>query len=152
VYAALEPAVFTQGKSGSLFASMMTYGLVKAKWKAVVRNAQANVRTKNQKPTFYFRFESTSTNLGSSGGFAGMAAAATSLNEFVLVQMTTKKDARELIVGEVGAFHLRSNVNDLDPENCLDNGVPLIETSLRGQTGMFSPTMEAGSNACQLKL
>lgn len=94
----LEPTAFSQGKAGGMWASALTYGIYKAKWKAVVRGAQSNIRTKNQQPTFYFRFEATGTALGSASG------AATSPNEFVLVQMFKKKDSRELIVGEAGAL------------------------------------------------
>lgn len=113
-YALLEPTVFTQGKTGGTFASAMTYGLYKAKWKAVIRNSEANIRTRNQQPTFYFRFEGTSAGLGSSGGLAGLLAAATSPNEFVLVQMMRKRDSRELIVGEAGALGANTGTRSED--------------------------------------
>jgi hypothetical protein len=97
----LEPASFSQGKSGGVFTSALTYGLKKAKWKAVVRSPRANVRTALDRPTFYFRFEQRSSG---PGGVSGWLGGATSPNEFVLAQMTERKDSRELIVGEFGAL------------------------------------------------
>ena len=68
----------------------MTYGIYKAKWKAVVRSPKANIRTAAERPTFYFYFEQTSSALGAVGGFAGSLSAAASPNEFVLAQMSQK--------------------------------------------------------------
>src|SRR5260221_4795140 len=101
---ALEPTTFSQGKSGGLFTSVMTYGIKKAKWKAVVRSRNANIRVRQSTPTFYFYFEQKSSGLGSSGGFAGWLGGATSPNEFVLAKMDVKDKERELVVGEFGGF------------------------------------------------
>lgn len=98
----LEPTVFSQGKSGGGLASAFTYGLVKAKWKAVIRNSRANIRTKVQQPIFIFQFAQKSSDF--LGGFAGFLASATSPNEFVLAQMTRRRNDRELIVGEFGTL------------------------------------------------
>lgn len=111
---ALEPAVFSQAKSGGLFASAMTYGLYKAKWKAIVRGAQSQLRIANDPPTFYFYFDEKSGSLSHSGGPAGWLAGATSPNEFVLVQMYRKKDSREVIVGEIGAFSASNGTRSED--------------------------------------
>jgi hypothetical protein len=40
----LEPSVYSQGKTGGMFASAMTYGIAKVKTKAVLRGAHANAR------------------------------------------------------------------------------------------------------------
>ncbi len=109
----LEPTVFSQGKTGGVFASAMTYGLYKAKWKAVIRNPRANIRTKNQQPNFIFRFPSRNADIGI-GAFVGWLASATSPNEFVLAQMTEKKNERELIVGEAGALGASSGTRSED--------------------------------------
>jgi hypothetical protein len=50
----LEPTVYSQGKSGGAFASAMTYGIAKMKWKAVVRNAHANVKLGDPQQLFIF--------------------------------------------------------------------------------------------------
>ena len=98
---ALEPAVFSQGKSGGFLKSALTYGIAKVKWKAVVRSPAANLRTRNGQPTFYFYFENRATGL-SPGAFSMIFGGATSPNEFVLAKVAVKKDSRELVVGEMG--------------------------------------------------
>ena len=97
----LEPTVFTQGKTGGVFTSAMTYGIKKMKWKAVVRGRRANLRVRGTQPTFYFYFE-RSQNTG--GAFSGWMGSASSPNEFVLARMEQTDSARELVVGEFGAF------------------------------------------------
>lgn len=97
----LEPTVYSGGKSGNVFGSAMTYGISKVKWKAVVRAPRANQRIAEEKPEFWFYFESTSHGLSNSVGFW---SGASSPNEFVLARMNAKKSERELVVGEFGAF------------------------------------------------
>lgn len=101
---ALEPTVFSQGKSGGFFGSAMTYGIKKVKWKAVTRGNAANLHINESQPTFYFYFESRASGLGNTGGFSGWFATATSPNEFVLARMISTSRDRELIVGELGIF------------------------------------------------
>jgi len=72
--------VFSQGKTGGVFASAMTYGIVKAKWKAVVRSPRASIQTRIQKPAFIFRFTQRTSDLGVRG-FAGWLAGAGSTPE-----------------------------------------------------------------------
>jgi hypothetical protein len=111
---ALEPTVFSQGKSGGFFTSALTYGIKKAKWKAVVRSRHANFRLSTATPTFYFYFEHRSSGLGGSGGFAGWLSGATSPNEFVLAKMDVKSKERELVVGELGLFGASSGTRSKD--------------------------------------
>lgn len=108
----LEPTVFSQGRSGGGLASAFTYGLVKAKWKAVIRSSRANIRTKVQQPIFIFQFAQKSSDF--LGGFAGFLASATSPNEFVLAQLTRKKNERELIVGQAGSLGASSGTRSED--------------------------------------
>jgi hypothetical protein len=100
---ALEPTVFSQAK-GSLLASKMTWGIAKTKWKGVVRGAQAGIRTTSAQPTFYFIFENRSSGLSNTAGFSALMTGASSPNEFVLSQMYEKRDSREIIIGEDGAY------------------------------------------------
>ena len=97
----LEPSVYSQGKTGGMFASAMTYGIAKAKWKAVVRGARSNLRISEERPEFWFYFEQKTSGLSYSGSFFGGAS---SPNEFILAKMNSKKKDRELIVGEFGAY------------------------------------------------
>lgn len=111
---ALEPTSFSQGKSGGFFTSAITYGIKKAKWKAVVRSAAANFRVRTSTPTFYFYFEQQGSGLSHTGGFAGWMSGASSPNEFVLAKMTQNSRDRELIVGEFGAFGASSGTRSKD--------------------------------------
>ena len=101
---ALEPTVFSQGKSGGFLGSAMTYGIKKVRFKAVTRGHAANLHISEPQPTFYFYFESRASGLGNVGGFSGWFATATSPNEFVLARMISTKRDRELVVGEMGVF------------------------------------------------
>lgn len=96
----LEPTVFSGGKTGGMFASVMTGGLMKSKWKAVVRSPQASLRIHTALPVFFFYFESTGSGLSNTAAFFN----ATSPNEFVLARMSGSRNERSLIVGEFGAL------------------------------------------------
>lgn len=109
----LEPTVFTQGKTGGMFMSAMTGGLKKTKIKAIVRNARANIRLADGTPVFYFYFESRGGGPGA-GGFAALAAGATSPNEFVLAKMTPRNEERELINMEIGALGFSGGTRSKD--------------------------------------
>ena len=86
----LEPTVYSQGKSGGHFASAMTYGIAKIKWKAVVRNAHANVKVGDEKAVFYFYFEEKGAGL-SHPQFGGTSTP----NEFTLLKFDVKGDSRK---------------------------------------------------------
>jgi len=94
----LEPTVYTQSKMGGVWKSAMTYGIAKAKFKAVVSGPHANVKTLDPQPVFYFYFEEKSAGLSRAG------AATTSPNEFTLLKFDTKGDVRETVVGEFNAW------------------------------------------------
>jgi len=106
----LEPAVYSQGKTGNMFGAAMTGGLSKAKWKAVVREGRATLRVNESLPEFWFYFEEKSHGLSGSG-FGGGAS---SPNEFVLAKMEHKGDHRELVVGEIGALGASSGTRSKD--------------------------------------
>lgn len=113
----LEPTVFSEGKTGGIFASKMTYGLVKEKWKAVVRGKTANQRIQSVHPFFYFYFELKGAGLSNTGGFSGWMAGASSPNEFLLARMDQKSDGRELIVGQSGSLGASSGARSKDVMN-----------------------------------
>lgn len=109
----LDPTAYSGGKSGGMFAAAMTYGIHKAKWKAIVRGGRANVRITEQSPTFYFYFEEkhgTLSNAGAGSWFGGLSTP----NQFSLVRLESKKDSRELVVGEMGAFGASTGTRDKD--------------------------------------
>ena len=102
----LEPTVYTQGKSGGTFAMAMTYGIAKAKWKAVVRNPRANIRFSDAAAVFYFYFEEKSAGL-SHAGFGTSTP-----NEFTLLRFEVKGDTRETVVMKMNAFGASSGTED----------------------------------------
>jgi hypothetical protein len=103
----LEPTVYSQGKSGGTFASAMTYGIAKVKWKAVVRGAHANVRSSDNKMVFYFYFEESNAGL-SHASFGGT----TTPNEFTLLKFDEKSDSRETVVMQANAFGSSSGTDE----------------------------------------
>jgi len=103
----LEPTVYSQGKSGGMFKSAMTYGIAKMKWKAVVRGAHANLRSSDSKMVFYFYFEESNAGL-SHVSFGGT----TTPNEFTLLKFDEKKDSRETVVMQANAFGASSGTDE----------------------------------------
>jgi hypothetical protein len=103
----LEPTVYSQGKSGGVFKSAMTYGIAKVKWKAVVRGAHANLRTGDSGVAFYFYFEESNAGL-SHASFGGT----TTPNEFTLLKFDEKEDTRETVVSKANAFGASSGTDD----------------------------------------
>jgi hypothetical protein len=106
----LEPSVYSQGKTGGAFASAYTYGIVKAKTKAVIRSAHANARVTNPNVSFYFYFEQASAGLGNaSSPYRGTT---TTPNEFTLLRFDIKGDTRETVVGKFNAYGSQSGNDD----------------------------------------
>ena len=103
----LEPTVYSQGKSGGTFASAMSYGIAKIKWKAVVRNAHSNVKVGDSKAVFYFYFEEKGAGL-SHPQFGGTSTP----NEFTLLKFDVKKDERETTVMKANAFGSSTGTDD----------------------------------------
>jgi hypothetical protein len=99
----LDPTAYSGGKSGGMFKSAMTYGISKAKWKAVVRGARATTRITEARPTFFFYFEQKKGSLSNSAPWAMWFSGVSTPNQFTLARFESKKDDRELIVGEFGA-------------------------------------------------
>jgi len=102
----LEPTVYSEGKSGGVFKSAMTYGIAKVKWKAVVRNARANVRFSDPGAVFYFYFEEKGAGLSHSG------FGTSTPNEFTLLRLESKGDTRETVVMKANAFGASSGTED----------------------------------------
>ncbi len=102
----LEPTVYSQGKSGGLFKSAMTYGIAKMKWKAVVKGSHSNTKTDDRGVVFYFYFEESSPGL-SHASFGGT----TTPNEFTLLKFEEKKDSRETVVMQANAFGASSGTD-----------------------------------------
>ncbi|HZS44845.1 MAG TPA: hypothetical protein VFC63_07050 [Blastocatellia bacterium] len=98
----LEPSVFSGGKATGMGWALLTYGITKIKLKGVLREPNAHTQIEDPRPTFYFYFEVTNSGLSNSSW--EWFSSATSPNEFVLVEMDTKKDRREAVLGSASVF------------------------------------------------
>ncbi len=127
----LEPSVYSQGKTGGLFATAMTYGIAKANVKAVIRNAHSNVRVIDPDAVFYFFFEQTNAGLSDAQRpFGGTSTP----NEYTLLRFDVKKDTRETTTGKFNAYGGTSGTDD-------KNMAAFTYTKLR--PGVYKVTMSA---------
>jgi len=110
----LEPTAYSGAKSAGVFTSTVTYGIAKAKWKAVVRGPRADVRITEPMPKFYFYFEQKHGTLSYAGNsmFGGLSTP----SQFTLARLAPKKDRRELTLGEWGLFRASSGTREKDIE------------------------------------
>lgn len=104
----LDPSIYTQGKTGGMFASAMTYGIAKVKVKAVIRGARSNVRINSEKPVFYFYFEQHSAGLSYGSSFGGTSTP----NEYTLLKFDVKGNTRETVTTSANAFGASSGTDD----------------------------------------
>lgn len=106
----LEPSIYTQGKTGGVFASAVTYGIAKVKMKAVLRGAHANARVSDPQSVFYFYFEEQSAGLSHANSpiFGGTSTP----NEYTLLKFDVKGETRETIVGKMNAFGASGGTDD----------------------------------------
>lgn len=105
----LEQAAYQGSKTGGVMTSAMTYGLKKAKMKAVIPGQRAGIRSPDQDPIFYFYFEDKAAGLGKAGFGAG---AVSNPNQFALVKLDVTKSSRETTIGEFGALGSSSGTNE----------------------------------------
>jgi hypothetical protein len=105
----LEPNVYTQGKTGGVFTSAVTYGIAKIKMKAVLRGAHANARVSDAQPVFYFYFEQQSAGLSQSSTIFGGTSTP---NEYTLLKFDIKGDTRETVIGKANAFGASGGTDD----------------------------------------
>jgi hypothetical protein len=107
----LEPTtitrVRTRGGGARVFNPFATVETV-----AEVRGARAALRIPDPQPTFYFYFRDQGSL--DPGPFVGWLAAASSPNEFALIEMYRESDRRELIIGKGKLF---SHSQGIESEN-----------------------------------
>ena len=105
----LEQAAYQGSKSGGALGYALTYGIKKAKTKAVIPGQRASIRTSNSLPVFYFYFEDKAAGLGK-GGFG--SGSVSNPNQFALVKLDVKRSNRETIIGELGALGSSSGTHE----------------------------------------
>ncbi len=109
VYVQIEPAAYTQGKTGGFLKSALTYGIAKTTVNAVVRGENANVLSPSDSPVFYFVFENTKSSLSGAGGFFGGVS---SPNEFTLIRLKVSGGSRETTVMSSNIFGSSSGTSE----------------------------------------
>jgi hypothetical protein len=105
----LEQAAYQGSKTGGVLGSALTYGIKKAKMKAVIPGQHAGIRTPDTQPEFYFYFEDKAAGLGK-GGFG--AGSVSNPNQFALVKLDITKSSRETIIGEFGALGANTGTDE----------------------------------------
>lgn len=104
----LERAAYQGAKTGGVFASAMTYGIKKAKTKAVIPRSRASIRVADPTPVFYFYFDDKAAGLGKS--YFGISNLSNP-NQFALLKLELAKSNRETIIGQFGAFSSSSGTD-----------------------------------------
>jgi hypothetical protein len=97
----LERASYQGSKSGGYLSSAMTYGIVKAKTKAVIPGPRASLRVTQSSPVFYFYFDDKQAGLGKTYFGVGNLS---NPNQFSLLKMETNKQNRESTVGSFSSL------------------------------------------------
>ena len=108
----LERTAYEGAKTGGIFTSAVTYGIAKAKSKAIIPGRAANARVGDSLPTFYFYFDEKSAGLSSSTYFAGQNIS--SPNQFALIRLDVGKNTRSAEVGEFSMWGATSGNNQKD--------------------------------------
>jgi len=88
----LEQAAYQGSKTGGMLGMAFTYGIKKAKMKAVIPGQHASIRSPESEPVFYFYFEEKAAGLGK-GGFG--AAAISNPNQFAVFVYRAGNQPRE---------------------------------------------------------
>ena len=101
----LERAAYQGAKTGGMLASAMTYGIKKAKTKAVIPGPHASLRVPDSSPVFYFYFDDKQAGLGKSSFMIGNLS---NPNQFVLLKLEVKRSDRETIIGQYSALGMSS--------------------------------------------
>jgi hypothetical protein len=105
----LEQAAYQGSKTGGMLGAAFTYGIKKAKMKAVIPGQHASIRTPDAQPVFYFYFEDKAAGLGK-GGFG--AGSVSNPNQFALVALEVTKSSRETVIGSFGALGANTGTDE----------------------------------------
>jgi hypothetical protein len=97
----LERAAYQGSKTGGILSMTLTYGIKKAKTKAVIPGPHAGIRVEDSPATFFFYFDDKQAGLGKT--YFGINSL-TNPNQFALLKLEVNKGNRETVVGEYGVF------------------------------------------------
>lgn len=100
----LERITPKEHKAGGFWASSATYGIVKAKGKAVLDGAKASVETADPKPVFYLYIPD-----GTAGQFGGSSY---NPKDFAMVKLEVKGDTRQVTTGSYSMWGSSSGTDE----------------------------------------
>lgn len=109
VLTVLERAAYQGAKTGGVFAAAMTYGIKKAKTKAVLPGPRASIRISEAQAEFYFYFDDKAAGLGRS--YFGITNLSNP-NQFALIKLEAKEKNRETVIGTMGVFSASSGTDE----------------------------------------
>ena len=107
----IEPTNYTAGKSSGYLKNAFSYGIAKIKWKAVVHDSSASIRTSDAAAEFYFVFEHTTATLGNASSIQTMGRV-TNPKEFQLVRFEVQSSTREVVVAAGNGYGTQSGTED----------------------------------------
>jgi hypothetical protein len=105
----MERASYQGSKTGGVFAAAMTYGIKKAKTKAILPGRHASLQTADANPMFYFYFEDKATGLGKT--YFGQNSVSNP-NQFALIKLEMSKTNRETVIGQFGLFSMSTGTSE----------------------------------------
>jgi len=108
----LERTAYQGAKTGGMFTSSLTYGIAKAKSKAIIPGKASAIRVGDPQPIFYFYFDQKAAGLSSSSYFTGQNIS--SPNQFALIHLGTDKATRSAEIGEFSMWGATSGNNQKD--------------------------------------
>jgi hypothetical protein len=127
----LERASYQGAKSGGMFGTAITHGIIKAKTRAMISGAHAGFRVNDGSPVFYFYFDDKQAGLGKT--YFGVGSLSNP-NQFVLLKLEVKKSDRETVIGKYSEWGSSSGS---------DAGATVPFKSERIRTGLYKVTVDA---------
>jgi hypothetical protein len=91
----------SQGAKTSTLGTALTYGIKKAKTRAVIPGPRASIMSTDGMPVFYFYFDDKAAGLGRS--YFG-ATNVSNPNQFALLKLEVSKSNRETVIAEANVF------------------------------------------------
>ena len=104
----LERASFQGSKTGGIFATAVTHGIVKAKTKDAINGPHASIQISESSPVFYFYFDDKQAGLGKTYFGVGNLS---NPNQFSLLKLEVTKTDRESTVGQFSTWGRSSGVD-----------------------------------------
>lgn len=105
----LERTAYQGSKTGGMFTSAITYGIAKAKSKAIIAGKASAIRVGDAQPVFYFYFDDKAAGLGGSSYFG--AQNISNPNQFGLIRLEVDKNTRQAEIGEFSMWGASSGNN-----------------------------------------